>query len=162
MILIYNPRNQKYYKLDSYRIDPYRLPSLVHPTIKYNCRLFVSLHWEKVASISKPFPPGTQVANVHPATGKTRSGMVIDIPFNPNFSPHYLVLFNDGTSSSIPAASMPALIPKPVVDILDTPHLLPPFLQFGSKITFEKDGQYHKGYLSHLPKGFIRSATNLT
>jgi hypothetical protein len=45
------------------------------------------------------------------------------------------------------------VIPKPVVDILDTSHLLPPFLQVSSKITFEKDRQYHKWYLSHLPNG---------
>jgi hypothetical protein len=52
--------------------------------------------------------------------GKTRSGMVMDIPFDPNSSLHYLILYDDGTSSSILAASMPALIPKPVVDILST------------------------------------------
>ena len=32
-ILVYNPRNQRYYELDSYKIDPYRLPSSVYPTI---------------------------------------------------------------------------------------------------------------------------------
>ncbi len=111
-----------YYKPDSYHIDPYRLPSSVYPTIKYNSELFVSLHWDEVASISEPFPPppGTWVANVHPTMGKTRSGMVMDIPFDPNSSLHYLILYDDGTSSSILAASMPALIPKPVVDILST------------------------------------------
>jgi hypothetical protein len=85
--------------------------------------------------------------------GKTHSGTVMDIPFDPNLSLRYLVLFDDGISSSIPTASMPALILKPIMDILDTSHLLPPFLQVGSKITFKKDGQYHKGYLSHLPDG---------
>ncbi len=125
----------------------------VYPTIKYNGGLFVSLHWDEMASISEPFPPGTRVANVHPTMGKTCSGRVMDIPFDPNLSLHYLILYNDGTSSSILVASMPGLIPKPVVDILDTSHLLPPFLQVGSKITLEKDGQYHKGYLSNLPGG---------
>jgi hypothetical protein len=47
---------------------------------------------------------------------------------------------------------MPNFIPKPTVNILDTTHLLPPFPHVGSKITFEKDGQYHKGYLTHMPK----------
>ncbi len=153
VILVYNPPSQKYYKPDSYCLYPSCLPSLVYPTIKYNGGLFVSLHWDKVASISKPFPPGTQVANVHPTMGKTHSGTVMDIPFDPNLSLRYLVLFDDGISSSIPTASMPALILKPIMDILDTSHLLPPFLQVGSKITFKKDGQYHKGYLSHLPDG---------
>jgi hypothetical protein len=152
-ILAYNPCNQKNYEPDSYRIDPYRLPSLVYPTIKYNSGLIVSLHRDEVASISKPFPPGTGVADVHPTMGKTRSGTVMDIPFDPDLSLHYILLCNDSTSLSIPEASMPALVPELVVDILDTAHLLPPFLQVGSKITFEKDGQYHKGYLSHLPNG---------
>jgi hypothetical protein len=43
-IYVYNPRNQCYNKPVSYRIDPYRLPSSVYPTIKYNGGLFVSLH----------------------------------------------------------------------------------------------------------------------
>ncbi len=63
-ILVYNPCNQKYYKPDSYRIDPYRLPSLVYLNIKYDGGIFVSLHWDEIALISKPFPPGTRVANL--------------------------------------------------------------------------------------------------
>jgi hypothetical protein len=58
-VLVYNPCNQKYYEPDSYHLDPYRLPSTVYPTIKYGGGLFVSLHWDEVASISKPFPPGS-------------------------------------------------------------------------------------------------------
>ncbi len=152
-ILVYNPCNQKYYKPDSYCLDPYCLPSLVYTTIKNDSGLFVSLHWNEVASISESFPPGTRVADVHPIKGKTRLGTVMDTPFNPNLSLYYLVLYDDDTSSSILAASMPALIPKPIVDILDTSHLLLPFLQVSFKITFEKDSQYHKGYLSHFSDG---------
>ncbi len=48
---------------------------------------------------------------------------------------------------------MSDLIPKPSVDMSDNTHLLPPFLKVGSKITFEKDGQYHKGYLTQIPNG---------
>jgi hypothetical protein len=43
---------------------------------------------------------------------------------------------------------MPSLIPKPPVDASDSAHLEPPFLKPNSKITFEHDGHYHKGYLS--------------
>jgi hypothetical protein len=43
-ILVYNPRNQRYYKPDSYKFDPYHIPSSVYPTIKYNGGLFVYLH----------------------------------------------------------------------------------------------------------------------
>jgi hypothetical protein len=80
----------------------------------------------------------------------------MDIPLDPNTSPHYLVQYDDGTSSSIPGVKMPDFIPKPTVDISDNTHLLPPFLKVGSKITFEKDRQYHKGYLSQLPNGTYR------
>ncbi len=155
-ILVYNPCNQKYYKPDSYRINPYCLPSLVHSTIKYDGGLFVSLHRDEIALISEPFPPGTRVAQVHPTSGRTLSGTVMDIPLDPNTSPHYLILFDDGTSSSIPVAEMPDIIPKPSVDVSDNTHLLPPFLKVGSKITFDKDGQYHKGFLSRLADGSYR------
>jgi hypothetical protein len=43
-ILVYNPRNQKYYEPGSYHLDPYWPPSLVYPTTKYDGGLFVSLH----------------------------------------------------------------------------------------------------------------------
>jgi hypothetical protein len=155
-ILVYDLRNQKYYKPDSYRIDPYRLPSSVYTNIKYDGGLFVSLHWDEIASISEPFLPGTRVAKVNPTSGHTLSGIVMDIPLDPNTSSYYLVQYDDGTSSSIPAAKMAEFIPKPTVDILDNTHLLPPFLKVGSKITFEKDGQYHKGYFSQLPNGTYR------
>jgi hypothetical protein len=39
-ILVYNPRNQCYYNPNSYKIDPYCLPSSVYPTIIYNGSLF--------------------------------------------------------------------------------------------------------------------------
>jgi hypothetical protein len=53
-ILVYNPRNQKYYEPDSYKLDPYRVPSSVYPTIKYDGGLFVSLHRDDNPAISEP------------------------------------------------------------------------------------------------------------
>jgi hypothetical protein len=64
----------------------------------------------------------------------------MDIPMDPTSSPHYLILFDDGTTKSIPAADMLFLIPKPPVNTSDSTHRLPPFLQLNSKITFEHDG----------------------
>jgi hypothetical protein len=58
-ILVYNPRNQRYCKPDSYRLDPYWLPYSVYPKIVYNGGLFVSLHWDDYSLITKPYPPGT-------------------------------------------------------------------------------------------------------
>ncbi len=136
-ILVYNPQNQRYYELDSYRIDPYRLPSLVYPTIQKDGGLFVSLHRDDMPRISEPYPPGTQVLDFNPTSGLSRDGTVMDIPFDSTKSPHYLILLDDGTTRSVSAADMESLIPKPTVDTTSTSHLLPPFLQLRSKITFE-------------------------
>ena len=155
-ILVYNPRNQRYYEPDSYRIDPYRLPSSVYPSIQYDGGLFVSLHRNDIPNISEPYPPGTRVLDSNPATGLAHAGTVMDIPFDSTTSPHYLILLDDGTTRSVPAADMASLIPKPTIDATTTDHLLPPFLQLGSKITFEKDGQYHKGFLGQLSDGVYR------
>ena len=52
-LLVYNPRNKKYYEPNDYRIDPYRLPGSAYPTLKYDGGLFVDLlrddnpHFEK-------------------------------------------------------------------------------------------------------------------
>ncbi len=127
-ILVYNPRNQQYYEPNSYRLDPYQFPSSVYPSVVYVGRLFVSLHREGIALISEPYPPGTQVEDVNPHTNTTQLGTVIDIPVDPNQSPHYLVQFDNGTSQSIPSADMWSLIPKPPVDALESAHLLPTFL----------------------------------
>jgi hypothetical protein len=97
-LLVYNPRNQKYYKPDSYHIDLYRLPFLVYPTITYDGVLFVSLHRDNLATISGPYPPGTRVVDVGAATGKTLSGTAINILFDSMLLPHYLIMFYDGTS----------------------------------------------------------------
>ena len=41
-ILVYNPQNQCYYELDSYKIDPYCLTSSIYPSIVYDGGLFLS------------------------------------------------------------------------------------------------------------------------
>ncbi len=71
-----------------------------------------------------------------------------DDPSNPSYS--YTILFDNGSSASIPLREMPSIIPKPPVDIDSSnfqDSLLPPFLWLNSKITYEHDGQYHKGFL---------------
>ncbi len=97
-VLIYNPCNQKYYEPDSYHLDPYHLPSSVYPTIKYNDGLFVSLHRDDTAVISEPYPPRTHVEDINPVSSFTCTGTVMDIPFDSSSLPHYLIMFNDGTT----------------------------------------------------------------
>jgi hypothetical protein len=77
----------------------------------------------------------------------------MDIPFYPSMSPQYLIIVDDGMTHSVPASKMPELILKTVTSVSDTTHLLPPFLEVGSKITYEHDGQFHKGFLSEMPEG---------
>ena len=147
-ILVYNPRNQWYYEPDSYRLDSYCFLSSVYPSIIHGSGLFVSLHHDGFAPPSEPYPPGTRVAKTNPATDVLLPRTVIDIPLNPAVSPQYLIQFDDGSTLSVPASQMESLIPKPAVDMTDSSHLLPPFLRINSKITFEHEGQYHKGFLT--------------
>ena len=78
-------------------------------------------------------------------------GTVVDIPLDssqPDEAKAYLIQFDDSTSKSVLASDMPLLVVKPpVVDQPERDSQLPRFLQVGEKITFEHDGQYHKGYL---------------
>ncbi len=155
-ILVYNPCNQRYYEPDSYKLDPYWLPSSVYPTILYDGGLFVSLHQDDTPSISEPYPPGIRIEENNANSNVLRSGTVMDIPLDPTMSPHYLIQIDDGTTKSVPASKMSSLIPQPSIDPSDSNHLLPPFLSLNSKITYKHDGQYHKGYLSKLPDGGYR------
>jgi hypothetical protein len=147
-ILVYNPRNQHYYEPDSYRFNPYHLPSSVYPNIIYDGGLFVSLHRDDSPQISEPYPPGIRVVDFDSTTNTTRLGTVMDTPMDPSTSPQYLIQFNDGTTTSVTASKMPSLIPKPDINLSNTSHLLPPFLRPNSKIMYKHEGHYQKGYLT--------------
>jgi hypothetical protein len=97
-------------------------------------------------------------------------GTVMDIPLHSNLdgSAMYLILFNNGTSVSIPLADMASLIPRPPVlgDGLsktssgDNSSLLPPFLQIRSCITYEHKEEYHKGFIARNTCGTYRFSFN--
>ncbi len=89
------------------------------------------------------------------------SGTVMDIPFPIEVSDSttdtmdlpYTILFDEGTTASIPLSQMANLSSPPPVQLTvadGSDSLLPPFLRLSSCITFEHEGQYHKGYLSQL------------
>jgi hypothetical protein len=120
--------------------------------------LFCSLLWDDNPSFEEKYPPGTWVEDINPSTKMLLAGTVMDIPFSVDVSDGsdavmdcpYTVLFDNGTLASIPLSEMADIIPKPLVDVHTTDSqdsLLPPFLCLNSKITYEHDGQYHKGYL---------------
>jgi hypothetical protein len=107
------------------------------------------------------YPPGTRVECIDPISHMLLAGTVMDIPLtvdsstdvSSNSTPSYTVLFDNGTSASIPLRDMASIIPKPPIDVDPSDSqdsLLPPFLRLHSKITYEHDGQYHKGYLGQL------------
>jgi hypothetical protein len=119
----------------------------------YSGGLFVSLHQDETAVISKPYPQGTRVEEFDQLSKTTQASTVIDIPINPSSSPQYLIMFDDSTTCSVSSANMPALIPKPMMMLLDATHLLLSFLEVGSKIMFEHEEQLHKGFLSKSLEG---------
>ncbi len=151
----YNPRNRQYYKPDSYRIDSYRLPGLVYPTVRYDGGLFCSLLCNDNPPYEEKYPPGTRVERINPETNMLRAGTVMDIPFPHEPSgdasiPNYTILFDNGSTASISLEQMAGIIPLPPINVDDSDSaasLLPPFLRLNSKITFKHDGQYHKGFL---------------
>jgi hypothetical protein len=111
--------------------------------------------------MEEKYPPATRIERVDPSTNTLLSGTVMDIPvpaMSPNSPPSklsYTILFNNGTTAPIPLQDMASLIPPPPVDPLlngdlssSQDSLLPPFLGLNSKITYEHDGQYHKGYFT--------------
>ncbi len=137
--MVYNPRNKKYYKPDSNCLDPYRLPSSAYPSIKYNGSLFVSLLCDNNSQFEEKYPSGTRIERIDPATNMLVSGTVMDIPFPVDISVSsedstnlpYTILFDNGTTASIPLSQMATLIPPPSITssaVDGTNALLPPFL----------------------------------
>jgi hypothetical protein len=96
-----------------------------------------------------------QVKRIDPSTNILLAGTVMDISFPLDPSgvssvPLYTILFDNGTTASIPLSDMASIIPLPPVNVANSDShdsFLPPFLHLNSKITFEHEGQYHKGFL---------------
>ena len=67
------------------------------------------------------YPFGTRVERLDPFTNMLLAGTVMDIPFPDDLSLDtalsYTILFDNGTSMSIPLLEMADIIPKPPVDI---------------------------------------------
>jgi hypothetical protein len=105
-------------------------------TLKYNGGLFCSLPQDSNPSFEEKYPPGTCVECYGPSTNMLLLGTVMDIPFpsvvfdeESDFC--YTILFDNGSTASIPLSEMASIIPSlPVeIDITDSQDsLLPPFL----------------------------------
>jgi hypothetical protein len=161
--MVSNPCSRQYYELDSYRIDPYRLPTLVYPDIKFDGGLFCYLLCDENPHMEEKYPLGTQIERIDPSTNMLLLGTVMDIPFprtsanSPpsNFSYTVLLTMVPPCPFLSRIQDMASLIPPPPVhpsSVGDSSSsqdsLLPPFLCINSKITYTHEGQYHKGYLT--------------
>jgi hypothetical protein len=118
--MVYNPRNKQYYEPDSYQIDSYRLPTLVYPDVKYDDGLFCYLLREENPSMEEKYPPGTRVEQIDPSTNILVGGTVMDIPQSQTMmeslaKPSYTILFDNGTTSSVPLSEMASITPSPLV-----------------------------------------------
>jgi hypothetical protein len=153
--MVYNPCKSHYYEPDSYRIDSYWLPRSVYPTLQYDGDLFCSLLCGDIPPFEEKYPPGMRVEHINPEMNKLLAGTFMDIHFllDPSGDasiPNYTILFEDGSTASIPLKQMAGIIPAPPINVDDSDSaasLLPPFLRVNSKIAFEHEGQYHKDFL---------------
>ena len=59
-MLVYSPQTKQYYEPDSYCLDPYRLPFLVYPTLKYDEGFFCLLYRDVNVSTEELYPLGTR------------------------------------------------------------------------------------------------------
>jgi hypothetical protein len=104
--------------------------------LKYDGGLFCSLLWDNNPRFEEKYPPGTYVERFDPSTNMLLSGTVMDIPFPSAVSGEESdfccnILFDNGSTASIPLSEMRSIIPSPPVNVAVTDSqdsLLPPFL----------------------------------
>jgi hypothetical protein len=65
--------------------------------------------------MEEKYPLGTCIEHIDPITNMLLAGTVMNIPLHsdPDGLAMYLILFDNGTSASIPLADMASLIPHP-------------------------------------------------
>lgn len=166
--IVYNPRNKKFYdEVQSFRVDSHRLPGAVYAKsgITYNGGLFCHLKRDGSPPQDEQFSPGTRVEEEDPRTKVLHKGTVTDIPIDPaqpDSELHYMVVFDNGVSRSVPLIDMVDMVLKPPASPVEQSQDrgIPEFYQVGRKITYEYEGQYHKGYMgirggARTPSSFV-------
>jgi hypothetical protein len=122
-LMVYNSRNHQYCKQDSYRIDSYQLPGSVYPASQYDGGLFCYLLCNDNPQFEEKYPAGTRVECIDPKTNMLLAGMVMDIPFPLDSTgdtsiPNNTILFNNGSTASIPLEQMAGIIPAPPINVM--------------------------------------------
>ena len=86
-MIFYNPRTRQYYELDTYKLDPLRLPSTVWPQyIQYDGGIFADLYRDANPHVPEPFPPGMRVLAFLPDTSSAAPGTISKIPLKDSSS----------------------------------------------------------------------------
>ena len=168
-LLVYNPSTRKYYEPDSYKFDPSCLPSTEFPgKIRYDGGIYADLYRDTQRDVSEPYPPGTtfKLAPSEDSTDYT-TAIVSSIPIRTKDGlpdpDKYLLTCPDGTQLTKTLDEMDAIAdtpanrsPAPSNPSLPTVATLPPYFQHGSKVLFDKDGEFHKGFIILKPDGTYR------
>ena len=168
-IIFYNPLTKSYYRPPAFCLDEGRLPATNFPSLKYDGGLTCGSYRDRTDPVPEPFPPGTRVS-IERDGMPTRRGTVQIVPAiwsstisssanndegAPDDEARYTILIDDGTQENVPfidlakPASTTASPSPPGNDPFSS---LPHFLQRGSKITLDHEGQFVKGFLSHHEK----------
>ena len=82
----------------------------IYRDLKYDGGLFCSLYRDKNPPIEELYPPDTRVECIDPTSHMLLAGTIMDIPISDTSpasdtstsSPLYTILFDNGTSASIP------------------------------------------------------------
>jgi hypothetical protein len=161
-IVFYNPITKRYYRPPAFKLDESRLPITSFPkSLSYDGGLTCGLLRNRSDPTPEPFPPGMRVLVIASDESSTK-GTIQNIPLpcddstidNPT---KYTVHLDNGTT--VEADFHQLADPSKTSTTMDEASYtnarisgLPHDLQPNSKVTFDHNGAFHKGYLIHTPE----------
>ena len=168
-LLVYHPGTKKYYEPDTYKFDPSRLPCNEWPNrnLRYDGGLIAGLYRDGHSNVPEPYPPGMPFRIIL-EDGSDTTAIVSSIPFRDAsgdvVSDKYHLQCSDGSLLPKTLLELDELAASPANQAAvqrskpDLPEVasLPVWLQHGSKVTFDKDGEFHKGFIIMSPNGVPR------
>ncbi len=160
-MVFYNPTTNQYYKPDTYKLDPSRLPSTAFPkTIVYNGGIFADLYRDNTPHVPEPFPPGTRVLVCLHGNPTPSEGTITSVPLKGEAgsadAESYMVQCDDGTLSPAHLSELRHISTNTPTADVSSSSTLPAYLASGTKVILAKDGIFHKGFLLHSVNGASR------